>query len=134
MEQADLLKQYTDAVSKRIEAAQRDGTVSSSFMYSFGGHEWVLVLPHSVMEQKRLVHLRSEYAMTGSFEAEKEFLEAIIPLCKCDSHNMNVNDFSLGELEVLKMAYSDGLIAPLFQGGDRAVTMFMEETLKRLKK
>ena len=134
MEQAkDLSKQYVEIITKQIEAAQKDGVIPTSFAYSFNGKEWVLTLPHTVMEQKRLLHLRGQYSATMSFEDEAAFLEAIVPHVRCDNHPMNLNDFSLGELEVLKMAYSDGLIAPLFQGGDRAVTSFMEETVKRLK-
>lgn len=133
MEQAkNLSTQYVDVITKQIEAAQKDGVIPTSFAYAFNGHEWVLTLPHTVMEQKRLLHLRGQYSATLSFDDEEAFLEAIVPFVKCDGHPMNLNDFNIGELEVLKMAYSDGLIAPLFQGGDRAVTNFMEETVKRL--
>ena len=136
MEQAKntLAEKYVEIISKQIEAAQKDGVIPTSFVYSFNGHEWVLMLPHTVMEQKRLLHLRGQYSATLSFEDEEAFLSAIIPFVKCDGRSMNLNDLTIGELEVLKMAYSDGLIAPLFQGGDRAVMGFMEETVKRLGK
>ena len=49
--------------------------------------------------------------------------------------NLSKSFFTLdGEIEVLKLAYTDGLLAPLFLGGDREVRQYMEATVGHLSK
>ena len=116
----DLAINYAEVVNKQIETAQETGDIPELFTYTHSGRKWVLTLPHSVMAQKRLLNARSQHMSDPEdFSNEEVFLRLIA---------------SLGEIEVLKLAYTDGLLAPLFLGGDREVRQYMEATIGHLGK
>jgi len=131
----DLVRNYTDIINKQIEAAQETGDIPEVFAYSHGGKKWVLTLPHSVMAQKRLLNARAKHmAEPDEFAHEEAFLRMIAQNAKVDGRDVVLDQLSLGEIEVLKLAYTDGLLAPLFLGGDREVRQYMEATVSHLGK
>ena len=132
----ELAINYAETVNKQIAAAQESGDIPELFTYTTGnGRRWVLTLPHSVMAQKRLLNARSQH-MTDpeDFGKEEAFLHLIAQNAKVDGREVVLDQLTLGEIEVLKLAYTDGLLAPLFLGGDRAVRQYMEATIGHLKK
>lgn len=118
-------EQYIQIVEKSVKAAQESGDIPSLFTYSHNGKKWVLTLPASVMAQKRMIHARNKYWADGSFESEEELIKMIAAQAQVDGRPVNVNDLSLGELEVLKQAYLDGLLLPLSLGGDHDLMTYM---------
>lgn len=126
---------YAETINKQIEAAQETGDIPELFTYSHNGKKWILTLPHSVMAQKRLLNARAQY-MTNpeDFSLEETFLRLIAQNAKVDGRDVVLDQLSLGEIEVLKLAYTDGLLAPLFLGGDREVRQYMEATVGHLSK
>lgn len=126
-------EQYLDLVQKKIESVQQSGDIPEMFAYSHEGHNWVLLLPRSVMAQKRLVHLRNAYLVSNNYETEEALLQAIVKHAKMDNHDVNLEQLTMGEIEVLKIAYMDGLLLPLSLGGENAVMKYMEATVASVK-
>ena len=126
---------YAETINKQIDAAQETGDIPELFTYSHNGKKWILTLPHSVMAQKRLLNARAQYMSTPEdFSLEEAFLRLIAQNAKVDGRDVVFDQLSLGEIEVLKLAYTDGLLAPLFLGGDREVRKYMEATVGHLGK
>ena len=87
------------------------------------------------MAQKRLLNARSQHmANPEDFTLEETFLRLVAQNAKVDGREVVLDQLSLGEIEVLKLAYTDGLLAPLFLGGDREVRKYMEATVSHLGK
>jgi hypothetical protein len=126
-------QQYLDIVDKQIEQVQASGDIPEMYMYQHEGHNWVLTLPRSVMAQKRLVHLRNEFLMRGTYEAEEALLNAIVKNAKMDGRDVMLENLGIGEIEVLKIAYMDGLLLPLSLGGEQAVLKYMQATVDNVK-
>lgn len=126
---------YAETINKQILAAQESGDIPELFTYTHNDRKWVLTLPHSVMAQKRLLNARAQH-MTNpeDFSLEETFLRLIAQNAKVDGRDVVLDQLSLGEIEVLKLAYTDGLLAPLFLGGDREVRQYMEATVGHLSK
>ena len=130
MEEQDLALNYAEAINKQIEAAQETGDIPELFAYTHNGKKWVLTLPHSVMAQKRLLNARAQHtANPEDFSKEEMFLRLIAQNAKVDGREVILDQLSLGEIEILKLAYTDGLLAPLFLGGDRELRKYMEATI-----
>lgn len=130
----ELAINYAEVINKQIEAAQETGDIPELFVYSHNGKKWILTLPHSVMAQKRLLNARSQHmADPEDFSKEEVFLRLIAQNAKVDNRDVALDQLTLGEIEVLKLAYTDGLLAPLFLGGDREVRQYMEATVSHLK-
>ena len=125
-------EQYLETMTKVTERVQASGTGQNSFGYSHKGQNWLLTLPRSVMEQKRLLHLRNEYILNGTFEAEKAMLDVMAAHAMCDGKPVRLDMLDLGDIEVLKIAYLDGLLLPLSLGGEKAVTTYMEAAVANL--
>lgn len=126
---------YREVIDKQIEMAQENGDVPELFTYAHNGKKWVLTLPHSVMAQKRLLNARGMHAANPEdFSKEELFLRLVAQNAKVDGREVVLDQLSLGEIEVLKLAYTDGLLAPLFLGGDREVRKYMEATVSHLGK
>lgn len=131
----ELAINYADVINKQIEAAQETGDVPELFTYTHNGKKWILTLPHSVMAQKRLLNARSQHvAEPEDFAKEEVFLRLIAQNAKVDGRDIVLDQLTLGEIEVLKLAYTDGLLAPLFLGGDKEVRQYMEATVGHLSK
>jgi len=131
----ELAINYAETINKQIEIAQETGDIPELFTYTHNGRKWVLTLPHSVMAQKRLLNARSQHtANPEDFAKEEVFLRLISQNAKVDGREVVLDQLSLGEIEVLKLAYTDGLLAPLFLGGDREVRQYMEATVGHLNK
>lgn len=126
-------EQYLDLVKKKIESVQQSGDIPEMFTYSHNEHNWVLLLPRSVMAQKRLVHLRNAFIVSNSYEAEEALLQAIIKNVKMDGREVTLEQLTMGEIEVLKIAYMDGLLLPLSLGGENAVMKYMQATVANAK-
>ena len=126
-------KQYLDIVERQIEQAQASGDIPETFVYQHENHNWVLMLPRSVMAQKRLVHLRNEYISRGTYEAEEALLIAMAKNAKVDGRDVVLEQLTIGEIEVLKIAYMDGLLLPLSLGGEHAVLKYMQATIDNVK-
>lgn len=130
----DISEKYLAAVKKRIEAAQSTGDVENSFVYSFNGKTWVMALPPSVMTQKRLLHLRDFMLKNpDDADADETFIRTIAKYVQVNGGNVNVDILEYGELEVMKLAYLDGLLLPLSLGGGLAVEKYMEAAVANLK-
>ena len=123
--QESIAKQYVDAITKKVEAAQESGDIPTSHSYEFNQKLWVITLPRSVMAQKRMVHIRNEYLRTNSFEDEEALLTMILQNTTVSGHQVGVNELEYNEIEVLKTAYLDELLLPLSLGGDKAVGTYM---------
>ena len=131
----ELAINYAEVINKQIETAQETGDIPELFTYSHNGKKWLLTLPHSVMAQKRLLNARSQHmANPEDFTLEETFLRLVAQNAKVDGREVVLDQLSLGEIEVLKLAYTDGLLAPLFLGGDREVRKYMEATVSHLGK
>ena len=118
-------EQYIKIIEKNVKAAQDSGDIPELFTYAHKGKKWVLTLPHSVMEQKHMIHARNKYWADGSFESEKDLIGLIAANAQVDGRPVNIDDLSLGEVEVLKQAYLDGLLLPLSLGGDHDLMTYM---------
>lgn len=123
---------YAETVQEIIKKEQDSGDIPSEFVYDFGGKRWVLLLPHSVMTQKRMLFARNNYFATGTYEAEEELLKLIAANSQVDGRPVVLNQLDMGEIEVLKLAYMDGLLLPLSQGGNNAVLTYMKQTVEKL--
>lgn len=131
----ELAINYADVINKQIEIAQETGDIPELFTYVHNGKKWILMLPHSVMAQKRLLNARSQHmAEPENFDKEELFLRLIAQNAKVDGRDVVLDQLSLGEIEVLKLAYTDGLLAPLFLGGDKELRQYMEATVDHLGK
>lgn len=131
----ELALNYAETVNRQIEVAQETGDIPELFTYSHNGKKWILTLPHSVMAQKRLLNARAQHmANPEDFALEESFLRLIAQNAKVDGRDVVLDQLTLGEIEVLKLAYTDGLLAPLFLGGDREVRQYMEATVGHLSK
>ena len=131
----ELALNYAETVNRQIEVAQETGDIPELFTYSHNGKKWILTLPHSVMAQKRLLNARAQHmANPEDFSLEETFLRLIAQNAKVDGRDVVLDQLTLGEIEVLKLAYTDGLLAPLFLGGDREVRQYMEATVGHLSK
>lgn len=118
-------EQYVKIIEKSVKAAQESGDIPELFTYAHNNKKWVLTLPHSVMAQKRMIHARNKYWATNSFEDEEDLLKMIAANAKVDGRPVNIDDLTLGEVEVLKQAYLDGLLLPLSLGGDHDLMTYM---------
>lgn len=131
----ELALNYAEVINKQIETAQETGDIPEVFSYTHNGKKWVLTLPHSVMAQKRLLNARSKHMSDPEdFAQEEMFLRLIATNAKVDGREVILDQLSLGEIEVMKLAYTDGLLAPLFLGGDKEVRQYMEATVGHLGK
>lgn len=124
-----LNEQYLDAMTKRTENVQATGEVPSRYVYENEGHTWVLTLPRSVMEQKRLIHARNEYFARETYETEEVLLRLMVANARVDEHEVRLENLSLGEIEVMKLAFLDGLLLPLSLGGENAVKTYMQKVI-----
>ena len=129
METKKTEEKYTDLMVKRVDELQKGGDIPELYTYSFNDKSWVLTLPHSVMEQKRILYARNDYAAKNDFESEKKLLDLIAANAKVDGRQVVLDQLEIGEIEVLKLSYIDGLILPLFLGGDKAVLKYMEDVV-----
>ena len=77
-----------------------------------------------------MVYARNAFIMQNTFEAEAELLKLIAANTTVDGRPVVLDQLSIGELEVMKLAYLDGLILPLSLGGDKDVTTYMEAMAK----
>lgn len=130
MEKKNTEELYTQAIKARVEAAQNSGDIPELFDFVHNNRRWVMTLPHSVMQQKRMVYARNAFIMQNTFEAEAELLKLIAANTTVDGRPVVLDQLSIGELEVMKLAYLDGLILPLSLGGDKDVTTYMEAMAK----
>lgn len=130
-EQQNVTEEYIKSVSERVRKAQEANDCPTTYAFSCNGKRWVMMLPRSVMAQKRMMHIRNQYLSTGSFEAEEELLRAIVENVTVDGHSISVNDLEYNELEVIRTAYLDELLLPLSLGGDKAISDYMGQTLGR---
>lgn len=131
----ELVINYKQVIDEQIRVAQETGDIPELFSYTHGGKKWILTLPHSVMAQKRLLNARTQHLIDpDDFNKEEIYLRLIAQNAKVDGRDVVLDQLSLGEIEVLKLAYTDGLLAPLFLGGDREVRQYMEATVGHLKK
>lgn len=131
----ELVINYKQVIDEQIKVAQETGDIPELFSYTHGGKKWILTLPHSVMAQKRLLNARTQHLIDpDDFNKEEIYLRLIAQNAKVDGRDVVLDQLSLGEIEVLKLAYTDGLLAPLFLGGDREVRQYMEATVSHLKK
>ena len=129
-----LEKSYDAAIAEQIKIAQESGDIPELFVYSHNGRKWMLTLPHSVMAQKRLINLSSQHmAFPADFDKEEAFIRAVAQNTKVDGREVVLDQLSLGELEVLKISYRDGLLLPLFLGGDKEVQAYMKAAIEHLK-
>lgn len=126
MEKNNTEEKYTEAIKARVEAAQKSGDIPELFDFVHNGKHWVMTLPHSVMQQKRMVYARNNFIMQNTFEAEAELLKLIAANTTLDNRPVVLDQLSIGELEVMKLAYLDGLILPLSLGGDKDVATYMQ--------
>lgn len=117
---------YTEAIKKRMAAAQESGDIPTDFVYSHGGHTWLMVLPQSVMAQKRLIAAQDKYLLSGDFADEEAFLRMVVQNVKVDGNPVNLEQLDLGSLEIMKTAYMDCLLLPLSRGGDQTVLDYMK--------
>lgn len=129
MENKKTEERYTDLMVKRVDDLQKSGDIPELYSYEFNKKQWVLTLPHSVMEQKRILYARNDYAQKNDFESEKKLLDLIAMNSKVDGRQVILDQLDIGEIEVLKLSYIDGLILPLFLGGDKAVLKYMEDVI-----
>ena len=129
MENKKTEEKYTDLMVKRVDDIQKSGDIPELYTYEFNNKQWILTLPHSVMEQKRILYARNEYAAKNDFESEKKLLDLIAANAKVDGRQVVIDQLEIGEIEVLKLSYIDGLILPLFLGGDKAVLKYMEDVV-----
>lgn len=127
MKEEEIIKGYAEAINRQVEIAQETGDIPELFQYTHNGKKWILTLPHSVMAQKRLLNARAQYeAKPEDFSLEEMFLRLIAQNAKVDGREVSLDQLSLGEIEILKLAYTDGLLVPLFLGGDKEVRKYME--------
>jgi len=117
---------YSNKLTKEIESLQTAGETPMEFAYVFNDKSWVIFLPDSVMEQKKLIGQMNDYFTKNAFEQEAIFIKSIGRYCRVNGGAANPELLTLGEIEVLKTAYTDKLLLPLFQGGVAAVEKFME--------
>jgi hypothetical protein len=134
MEKKKTEEKYTDLMVKRVDDLQKSGDIPELYSYEFNKKQWVLTLPHSVMEQKRILYARNDYAQKNDFESEKKLLDLIAMNSKVDGRQVVLDQLEIGEIEVLKLSYIDGLILPLFLGGDKAVLKYMEDVVEHAGK
>lgn len=127
----NVAEEYIKRVSERVKRAQEANDCPSTYSFVSNGKKWLLMLPRSVMAQKRLMHIRNQYLSTGSFESEEELLRAIIENVTVDGHSISINDLEYNEIEVIRTAYLDELLLPLSLGGDKAISDYMGQTLGR---
>lgn len=118
-------EQYVEIIEKAVKAAQETGDIPELFTYKHNEKSWVLTLPHSVMAQKRMIFMRNKYWASGSFEDEEALLKMIAMNAKVDGRQVDLEQCSIGEIEVLKQAYLDGLLLPLSLGGDHDLIQYM---------
>lgn len=133
-ENKNITQAYLAAVKKRIETAQTSGDVANDFVYSFGDKTWLMTLPQSVMAQKRLLHLRDIMLKNPDDpDADENFIRDIARFVKMNGNPVQVDMLEYGELEVMKMAYMDALLLPLFLGGETSVRNYMQAAAGNLK-
>lgn len=130
MEKQNTEEKYSEAIKARVEAAQKSGDIPELFDFVHNGKHWVMTLPHSVMQQKRMIYARNAYFVQNNFEAEAELLKLIAANTTVDGRQVILDQLNMGELEVMKLAYMDGLLLPLSLGGDKDVTTYMEAMAK----
>ena len=130
MEKNNTEEKYSEAIKARVEAAQKSGDIPELFDFVHNGKHWVMTLPHSVMQQKRMIYARNAYFVQNNFEAEAELLKLIAANTTVDGRQVILDQLNMGELEVMKLAYMDGLLLPLSLGGDKDVTTYMEAMAK----
>lgn len=122
-----LNKKYFELLKSNAEKAQESGDIPHDFVYAHAGKTWVLTLPRSVMAQKRLLNLRAQHLEDpNNFNVETELLGMIAANTMLNNQPVILDNLELGELEVMKMAYMDGLLLPLSLGGDRSLIQYMQ--------
>lgn len=126
---ADLSKLYIDKVVKKAKVAQETNDIPTTYAFSYNEKDFLMMLPRSVMAQKKMVFVRNEYLSTNSFEKEEELLGMILENTTVGGHSLSINDLDFGEIEVVKTAYLDELILPLSLGGDKAITEYMQKVV-----
>lgn len=127
----NVAEEYIKRVTERVKRAQEANDCPSTYSFTYGNKNWLLMLPRSVMAQKRLMHIRNQYLSTGSYDAEEELLRAIVENVTVDGHSVSINDLEYNEIEVIRTAYLDELLLPLSLGGDKAIGEYMSQTLGR---
>lgn len=134
MEQEKVLKSYSEVIKRQVEVAQETGDIPELFTYEHNGKSWVLTLPHSVMAQKRMIYARNKFWESNSYEDEKELLMLIAQNAKVENRPVDIEQLSIGEIEVLKQAYLDGLLLPLSLGGDHELMKYMTDLVSHTNK
>lgn len=127
-------EQYVKIIENAVKTAQESGDIPELFTYRHNEKNWVLTLPRSVMVQKRMIHARNNYWASGSFEDEEVLLKMIAMNAKVDGRQVELEQCSIGEIEVLKQAYLDGLLLPLSLGGDHDLMAYMSGMVGHTKK
>lgn len=133
MSEKTVHEQYLETIDRHTEAVQKTGAIPETYSYEHGGHKWLLMLPRSVMAQKQLIHARNEYFVKGTYDTEEALLKLMAANSKVDGRDVNLNQLTIGELEVLKVAYLDGLLLPLSLGGENAVLTYKKNAVENLK-
>ncbi len=130
----NIAENYLAAIKKRVDAAQESGDIPSDFVFSFNDKTFLMTLPHSVMAQKKLLNLRNKHLeRPDDFDAEEAFLRMVAANTRINGSVVSLDQLELGEVEVIKTAYMDSLLLPLFLGGDRAVTSYMKAAAANLQ-
>lgn len=127
-----VIEEYKEIVDKQVKTSQESGDIPMDYVYSFKDKTFLLTLPQSVMAQKRLLFLMTSYLNDPTFENEERLLREVTKQTKVNGVPVNIEQLELGEIEVLKTAYMDGLLLPLFRGGETAVEKFMQATVQNL--
>jgi len=127
-----IIEEYKEIVDKQVKIAQESGDIPSDYVYSFNEKTWLLTLPQSVMAQKRLLFLMTTYLNDPTFDNDEKLLREVAKQTKVNGAAVNIEQLELGEIEVLKTAYMDGLLLPLFRGGEKAIEKFMQATVQIL--
>lgn len=126
-------KEYLETVQRRTDAVQASGDIPEMFTFTHNDRQWVLTLPRSVMAQKRLLHIQGEYFAKQTYEAEEEMLKLFAQNATVDGRPVSLNSLTMGEIEVLKLAYMDGLLLPLFLGGENEVQKYKQAAVLNLR-
>lgn len=124
-----IIDAYKEKIDSKIQEAQKSHDVPSVYAFNIGEKKFVCTLPRSVMAQRRIVYMQRAYAATGALDAEEALLTSIVENTTLNGRALNINDLEYDEIEVLRVAYTDELILPLFLGGGQAIKKYMAEVV-----
>lgn len=127
-----LREKYEAFLEKFIRRSQEANSVPGYYSYTFGGAQWLLTRPRSVMEQKRIVNLMRKHMLNEfDFEVELDLLKAICQNTQKNKQEIQLEQLEYPELELLKRNYIDWILLPLYLSGTKAVDGYMEEKLNQ---